>query len=99
MRPAHLSIAPLALALIALAACGGNTEDNQVTETRMDDVDSLKGTISDDAINLDVSTDEAPIEAAPTPSEMPKFKLDKTQAKETGGPDQAEITADDASAE
>jgi hypothetical protein len=57
--------APLALALLTLTACGGNKEDDQVTETRMDDLDSLEGTISDDMINADQSTDEGPLEAAP----------------------------------
>ena len=85
------------LLLLALTACGGNKEDNQVTETRMDDIDSIQGTISDDAINLDESTDEAPVEAAPTPatSNAPKAKLDQDQVKETGGPDTADIKAAD----
>lgn len=87
--------APLALALLALASCGGTKEDNQVTETRMDDIDSLEGTISDDAINMDSSTDEAPVEAASVPSDAPKAKLDKAQAKETGGPDKVEIKVDE----
>lgn len=95
MRRAHLSIAPLALALLTLTACGGSKEDNQITETRMDDIDSLEGTISDDAINLDASTDEAPVEAAPAATGEPKGKLDKAQAKETGGPDKVEIKADE----
>jgi hypothetical protein len=95
MRRAHLSIAPLALALLTLTACGGSKEDNQVTETRMDDIDSLEGTISDDAINMDASTDEAPVEATPAATETPDAKLDKAQAKETGGPDKAEIKADE----
>ena len=54
----------LAVALL-LSACGSSKEDNQVTETRMDNLDSLEGTISDDMINTDESTDEAPVEAAP----------------------------------
>jgi hypothetical protein len=95
MRCAHLSIAPLTLALLVLTACGGSKEDNQVTETRMDDIDSLEGTISDDAINLDESTDEAPVEAASATADAPKAKLDKAQAKEAGGPDKAEIKADE----
>jgi hypothetical protein len=99
MRPAHLHIAPLAIALLALTACGGSKEDNQVTETRMDDIDSLEGTISDDAINMDESTDEAPVEAAPAVTGEPKAKLDKSQAKESGGPDKAEIKADEPPAE
>jgi|GWRWMinimDraft_5_1066013.scaffolds.fasta_scaffold18896_2 hypothetical protein len=100
MRAAHLTIAPIAFALLALAACGGAKEDNQVTETRMDDIDGLEGTISDDAINIDASTDEAPVEAAPVEAapvttDAPKAKLDKAGTKETGGPDKVEIKADE----
>ena len=101
MRPAlitHNLFAP-ALLLFALTACGGTKEDNQVTETRMDDIDSLEGTISDDAINMDASTDEAPVEAAPVATDQPKAELDQKEAKDTGGPDKAEIKADDAFAE
>jgi hypothetical protein len=96
MRPTLF--APVIL-LLVLAACGGSKEDNQVTETRMDDIDSLEGTISDDAINMDASTDEAPVEAALPPSDQPKPKLDKAEAKEADGPDKAEIKASDAPAE
>lgn len=95
MRRTHLSIAPLTLALLALTACGGSKEDNHVTETRMDDIDSLEGTISDDAINMDASTDEAPVDAAPAATGEPKAKLDEAQAKDTGGPDKAEIKVDE----
>lgn len=88
MRPLII----LSALTLATAACGGGTsEDRQTTETRMDDLDSLEGTISDDAINTDESTDEAPLEAAPAPTEQPKAKLDKEQAKETGGPDIVKI--------
>lgn len=93
MRRAPLHI--LALSLLTLTACGGTTEDNQVTETRMDDIDSLEGTISDDAITMDASTDEAPVEAVAEPAGAPKAKLDKAEARETGGPDKAEIEADE----
>jgi hypothetical protein len=71
--------APLTLALLALTACGGSKEDNQVTETRMDDLDSLEGTISDDMINTDASTDEAPVEAAPPAEGKTAAKDDKTK--------------------
>ena len=59
---------PLALLLAtsALTACGSK-EDSQVTEQRMDDVDSVAGTISDDMVNTDENTDEAPVDAAPPP--------------------------------
>jgi hypothetical protein len=66
-----------AIALLALTACGGSKEDNQVTETRMDDLDSLEGTISDDMINTDESTDEAPVEAAPAGEAKTSVKEDK----------------------
>jgi hypothetical protein len=88
-----------AILLLALAACGGSKEDNQVTETRMDDIDSLEGTISDDAINMDASTDEAPVEAAPPATADPKAKTDKAEAKETGGPDKAVVKTEEPSAE
>ncbi|HEV7233321.1 MAG TPA: hypothetical protein VGN36_03675 [Sphingorhabdus sp.] len=87
---------PLALTLLALTACGGSKEDNQVTETRMDDIDSLEGTISDDAINMDASTDEAPVEAAPSETKSDdnkkaEPKLDQDEAKDSGGPDVVKI--------
>jgi uncharacterized membrane protein YukC len=78
--------AALALALLALTACGGNKEDNQVTETRMDDLDSLEGTISDDMINTDELTDEAPIEAAPSPDGKASAKSEDKAADEPEEP-------------
>ena len=75
------------VALFAISACGGTKEDNQVTETRMDDLDSLEGTISDDIINLDTSTDEGPIEAA-TPSEAkPASKASDSDGAKNSTPD------------
>lgn len=77
MRRLVLSSA-LVASLALLAACGGgNKEDNQVTQTRMDDIDSLEGTISDDMINTDESTDEAPVDAAPAADGKPAAKDDK----------------------
>ncbi len=70
-----LSFVPVALVAM-LTACGGNSEDNKVTETRMNDLDSVEGTISDDMINTDQSTDEAPVDAAP-PADTPKSKDNK----------------------
>ena len=71
---------PLVLALLALSACGGNKEDNQVTETRLDDLDSLEGTISDDMINTDQSTDEAPLE---TPAQVEGKTSAESEGKTT----------------
>jgi hypothetical protein len=94
MRLHHFA---LASATLLLVACGGTKEETQVTETRLDDLDSLEGTISDDAINMDESTDEAPVEAAPSADSAPKkgnepaVKLDPAQAKDSGGPDIVKI--------
>lgn len=87
----RLIVPTVAVASLALlSACGGSAEDNQVTETRMDDLDSLEGTISDDMINTDESTDEAPVDAAPAEmatdkAEKSKAKLDPAQAEMSGG--------------
>ncbi len=90
---------PAVSTALLLSACGGSKEDNQVTETRMDDLDSLEGTISDDIMNSDESTDEAPTEAAPAavPSKAPveaadaEPELEKRQNIETGGPEIVKI--------
>ena len=58
----------LTIALPALSACGGNDADSKVTETRMDDIDSVEGTISDEMIPTDEVTEEAPVEASATPA-------------------------------
>ena len=84
MRRLVLSSAVIA-SLALLAACdGGNKEDNQVTQTRMDDIDSLEGTISDDMINTDETTDEAPVDAAPAAEGKPVAQDDKQNTKKTG---------------
>lgn len=63
----------MAIALPALSACGGNDADSKVTETRMDDIDSVEGTISDEMIPTDEVTEEAPVEAsAGTAAAKPK---------------------------
>lgn len=62
--------------MLLLSACGDSKEDNQVTETRMDNLDSLEGTISDDMINTDELTDEAPVEGT----------TDGTEPSATGAP-------------
>jgi hypothetical protein len=58
----------MAIAFPALSACGGNDADSKVTETRMDDIDSVEGTISDEMIPTDEVTEEAPVEASATPA-------------------------------
>lgn len=58
----------MAIALPALSACGGNDADSKVTETRMDDIDSVEGTISDEMIPTDEVTETAPVEASAAPT-------------------------------
>ena len=84
MRSSHFMPA-LALVLL-VSACGSSKEDNQVTETRMDNLDSLEGTISDDMINTDQSTDEAPVEtsaAGTEASKTPAFNADAGKEEKT----------------
>lgn len=71
---------PALAVLLLVSACGSSKEDNQVTETRMDNLDSLEGTISDDMINTDESTDAAPVEAAPAVAEPDKAEAPNTDA-------------------
>ena len=73
-------LVPVIAISLLVSACGSSKEDNQVTETRMDNLDSLEGSISDDMINTDESTDEAAVEAAPTGSEPAKAVTPKTDA-------------------
>jgi hypothetical protein len=86
-------MAPAFAALLALSACGGGKEDNQVTETRMDNLESLKGTISDDMINTDESTDEAPVEAMPVSADADAEKAtpEKSDEPKTDGSDEPKI--------
>lgn len=78
IKPAILLLAALPM----LHACGGSGEDSKVTETRMDDLDSVEGTISDDMVNTDQSTDEAPLEAAAPADAKPKAKDDSVKPKD-----------------
>lgn len=85
------SLIPLA-SLAMIYACGGTTDNGAATETRMDDLDSLEGTISDDAINTDRSTDEGPIEAAPATAPATETQQPKA-ATEKSGPDIMPVAA------
>ena len=80
------------LAILSACGSGDGSEDRQTAETRMDDLDSLEGTISDDAINTDQSTEEGPIEAAPATTAPAKGERPKA-SEETGGPAIVEIPA------
>lgn len=67
------------LASLALAACGSGS-DSKVTETRMDDIDSVEGTISDEMVPTDENAEMAPVEAAPAAPARPK-STDKDETK------------------
>ncbi len=73
---------PALFLLSALTACdvigggGGATEDSKVTETRMDDLDSLEGTISDEMVDTDAISDQPMIEAASVTGAKPAAKKD-----------------------
>ena len=93
-----LIISSLVLSIAMLSACGGNKENSQVTETRMDDIDSLEGTISDEMINTDESTDEAPLDPPPAAEGNPKA-ADENSAEEKASDKTASETEDKAEAE
>jgi hypothetical protein len=59
----------------------GGKED-KVTQVKMDDIDSIEGTISDEMINTDESTDEAPLDNSVSADPKPKAKPAK-DTKET----------------
>lgn len=82
---------PALAVVLLLSACGSSKEDNQVTETRMDNLDSLEGTISDDMINTDEAKDEAQVEPATDGSE-PAASGD-TAPTETDAADTAKVEA------
>lgn len=70
----------IALTLL-LAACG-SSDDNKVTETRMDDIDSLEGTISDEMVNTDELNEQPLVEAGPPPGAKPKAKAESKDKSE-----------------
>lgn len=76
---------PLALLVVStalFAACsGGNSEDSKVTQTRLDDLDNIEGTISDEMVNTDESTDQPMIDNTPLPSSGAKPKADAAKEK------------------
>lgn len=87
MRLCHFTSA-LAIMLL-LTACGNSKEDRQATETRMDTLDSLEGTISDDMINTDEAVDDVPVQSSIEISE-PVGRKDATLTK-TDADDTAEV--------
>ncbi len=70
---------------LTLAACGGGDE-SKVTETRMDDIDSLQGTISDEMANTDELNEQAMVEAAPATVAKPKAKAEAQSKPDAATP-------------
>jgi len=68
------------LASLALAACGSGS-DSKVTETRMDDIDSVEGTISDEMVPTDENAEMAPVEASAAPAAAKPKADDKTKSE------------------
>ncbi len=76
----RINLAVNSLIFLALAACsqedGARTaEDSGVTQTRMDDIDNIEGTISDEMIDTTESSDQAPLSGAnetATPGFVPR---------------------------
>jgi hypothetical protein len=89
----------LLLTLPLIHACsGGKSEDSKVTQTRMDDIDNVEGTISDDMINTDESTETGPLDATPVePAKKPADKAEKNdQAPKTEAKSDTPAKAPDA---
>ena len=78
MRLCHFT--PALAMMLLLAACGSSKEDRQATEARMDTLDSLEGTISDDMINTDEAVDDLPVQSSNEISE-PVERKDATPTK------------------
>lgn len=82
MRRPHIAVVLITL-LVApmLTGCdSGNVvtggKDEKVTAVPMGDIDSAEGTISDEMINTDESTDEAPLDNSPVAASAPPKKQD-----------------------
>jgi hypothetical protein len=94
MRRIITSISFLAAAAI-LQGCSGEKnskagaagESNAVTQTRMDNIDSLQGTISDEMIITDDATDEGALETSDSTAK------DTGKSKDTEKPASADTAA------
>jgi hypothetical protein len=78
---------------LLLAACG-SSEDSKVTETRMDDIDSLEGTISDEMVNTDELNEQPLIDssAPATSSAGPKTKAADDDKQDKGATPESKTT-------
>lgn len=65
--------------MIALSACSDKDEDSRVTESRLNDIDNIEGTINDDMINTDTVENQDAVEETGTAGEP------ASPASSTGG--------------
>ena len=85
MRPILISLSLLTVTL--LLGCSDKTsgtpssEANKVTQTRMNDIDRLEGTISDEMIITDDANDEALLDTETTAKTDAKTLASKPEAK------------------
>lgn len=87
-----------AIFILGLSACNNTKEDKKVTETRVDDLENLEGTISDDIIMTDTSTDEGPLEAAP-PVEVKEKAKSEEKPEENADVPSPEVAVEKAATE
>jgi hypothetical protein len=87
MRHTHIAFALITLlGAPMLTGCdSGNIvtggKDEKVTAVPMGDIDSAEGTISDEMINTDESTDEAPLDNSPVAASAAPKKQDAASKK------------------
>jgi uncharacterized OsmC-like protein len=79
------AIAPMLLLIAPLAACGESAVDSQVSETRIDDLDSLEGTISDEMVDTTTLNEAALIDSSSSDDDKPTAK--KPEAKKEAEPE------------
>lgn len=84
-------MAAAALISLAISACSGNDapDSDKITETRMDDVDVIDGTISDDMVDVDTIQ-----KVDPTGEEEAAKTDDKKDVASTGDKEPAEKPAE-----
>lgn len=75
-----IKLAGISLITFSVTACSGNAdapEANEVSETRMDDVDVIDGTISDDMVDVDSQASEDPVPGADAEEDDDTVKEDE----------------------
>jgi major membrane immunogen (membrane-anchored lipoprotein) len=87
--------ASIIMITLLLAACG-SSQDSKVTETQMDDIDSLEGTISDEMVDTDELNEQPMVEATLAGGAKPKTKTDKPEKSEEKPKDAPKLEADPA---